>query len=74
LTEDCIHFYQLTPRETEVTQQFLSGLSNKEIAHMNGISLKTAENHIYNLFRKMDVNSRMQLVNSLNQWERTSGG
>jgi len=51
---------QLTPRELEVLQCIVQGMSNKEIATRLFISEKTVKNHITSLFRKLNVDDRTQ--------------
>ena len=48
----------LTPREIEVLRHIASGLTAKEAAALLGISPKTAENHIQNLYAKIGVSTR----------------
>lgn len=50
----------LSPREVEILQQVVAGLSNKEIASQLSISKYTVGNHINNIFRKLGVNDRTQ--------------
>ncbi|MGI5845018.1 MAG: response regulator [Candidatus Xenobium sp.] len=50
----------LSPRETEILQKVVDGLSNKEIADRLCISKYTVGNHINNIFRKLGVNDRTQ--------------
>lgn len=52
----------LSPRELEVLQYVEKGLQNKEIASEMGISVNTVKRHLDNLFLKLNVNSRTQLV------------
>lgn len=52
----------LSPRELEVLQYVEKGLQNKEIAAEMGISVNTVKRHLDNLFLKLNVNSRTQLV------------
>jgi len=54
--------FGLTARETEIVQLIVDGNSNNEIAQKLFISLKTVESHLYNIFRKMKVTSRVQIV------------
>lgn len=50
----------LTPRESEILECIVDGLSNKEIASKLFISEKTVKNHITNLLRKLNVQDRTQ--------------
>lgn len=53
---------RLTPREREVLQLLAEGKSNKEIAEILGISVKTAETHRANIMLKLNVHSIADLV------------
>jgi len=53
----------LTRREHEVLLLVLKGLSNKEIAEDLGISDGTANIHITNIFKKLEVRKRLALIN-----------
>lgn len=48
----------LTSREAEVIGLLARGLQTKQIASRLGISPKTADHHIQNAYRKMDVSTR----------------
>jgi HD-GYP domain-containing protein (c-di-GMP phosphodiesterase class II) len=48
----------LTEREVEVVAMLARGLQTKQVAHVLGISVKTADRHIQNAYRKIDVSSR----------------
>ncbi|MGA3033579.1 MAG: response regulator transcription factor [Terracidiphilus sp.] len=50
----------LTPRESEVLEQIVSGKSNKEIATELGISEATVKTHINTLLSKLGVTDRTQ--------------
>ncbi len=52
-------FYRLTPREIEVLRLAASGLSNAEIAEELALSLRTVQNHLYSIYSKLGVKSRM---------------
>ena len=52
----------LTSRETEVLKLVAKGYVNKEIAHKLAISPATVGTHIKNLYRKLAVHSRVQVV------------
>lgn len=53
---------RLTMMETIVLQDIGSGKSNAEIAEELGVKLPTVKGHIYSLFKKLRVNSRVQAV------------
>ena len=47
----------MTPREREVTQLIAEGRSNKKIATLLDLSVKTVETHRAAVMRKLGVNS-----------------
>ncbi len=53
---------RLTPREREVVQLLAEGKHNPCIAEALGISLKTVENHRFNVMQKLSVSSVVELV------------
>ncbi len=52
----------LTEREQEVVQWVIQGMMNKEIAAQLGISEKTVKAHLSNIFGKLKVSRRLQLL------------
>jgi len=52
----------LTEREVRVLQFISNGLTNKEIADQLDISAETVKYHIKNLYKKFEVNNRVQVV------------
>jgi DNA-binding CsgD family transcriptional regulator len=54
--------YGITRREQEIMALLVEGKSNKEIEDQLCISFSTVKNHVYNLYRKLEVNSRAQLM------------
>jgi DNA-binding NarL/FixJ family response regulator len=57
-----LHEVLLSERETEVLKLVAQGYVNKEIAQRLGISPATVGSHIKNLYRKLAVHSRVQVV------------
>ena len=55
-------FPELTEREREILVLIAQGFSNKEIAEKLVISMKTASNHITNIFGKLQVADRAQAI------------
>ena len=58
---------QLSDREQEVVKLLLEGKSNKLIASALGVSDRTVEFHLKNIYAKYQVGSRMELVLKLGQ-------
>lgn len=52
----------LTTREKRVFQMLLSGMKAKEIAAENGISIWGANYFIKQIYRKLKVNSKVELL------------
>ncbi len=50
----------LTDREREMLELLRQGMSNKEIAAMSGITVKTVKAHLSSLFQKIGVLDRVQ--------------
>jgi len=53
---------RLTSREMDVLNLLVQGCSNREIADRLFISIHTVKNHITNIFQKIGVNDRSQLI------------
>ena len=56
------HLVRLTRREQEVTRLVCEGRSNQEIADDAALSLAMVKKHLHAIFRKLEVNSRSQLM------------
>ena len=54
--------HQLTVREREVLELCYDGMTNPEIAAALYISLNTVKRHLHNIFEKLDVSTRIELV------------
>jgi DNA-binding CsgD family transcriptional regulator len=63
--EERIRSLKLSAREVEMAIMIARGLSNKDIAAQLFISPATVRTHIYNLYRKVEVKSRVELLNKL---------
>ncbi len=55
--------YGITNREKEIIQLIISGKSNKEIGEILFISVKTVKYHVYNVYRKLKIKNRIELIN-----------
>ncbi|MEQ1877779.1 MAG: helix-turn-helix transcriptional regulator [Bdellovibrionia bacterium] len=52
----------LSNREAEVAELVTKGLSNKEVASQLFVTEKTVKFHLTNIYKKMNVKSRAQLI------------
>ncbi len=52
----------LSNRETEVAELVTQGLSNKEVSNRLFVTEKTVKFHLTNIYKKMNVKSRAQLI------------
>jgi len=52
----------LTERESDVLRLVAKGYSNKSVARELGITLSTVKTHLRNIFRKLDVEDRAQVI------------
>lgn len=57
----------LSEREVEVIKLINEGKTNAQIAEILLISLSTVKKHVYNIYSKIGVKSRMQLVAYMNE-------
>ncbi len=55
--------YKITKREEEILTHLAKGLMYKEIADALFISEKTMRKHIYNIYEKMHVHSKVEAIN-----------
>jgi DNA-binding NarL/FixJ family response regulator len=54
-----------TPREKEIIQAVLAAQSNKAIADQLGISEQSVKNRLTQLYRKLGIHSRLELMKIL---------
>jgi DNA-binding NarL/FixJ family response regulator len=54
--------YGLTPRESEMLQHMVEGLSTRELAEELGVSAHTVDTHTRNIYAKLHVRSRGKAV------------
>lgn len=55
--------YSITSKEQSIIEHINSGLSYKEIAYEEKITVNTVKTHIYRIYKKCNVNSYTNLVN-----------
>jgi DNA-binding CsgD family transcriptional regulator len=54
--------YHLSPKQTQIMHLLLKGRDSVYIVQHNNVSKSTAKTHIYNLYRKLDIHSRQELL------------
>ncbi len=64
----------LTARETMIVDYVLQGLRNREIANEMTLSEGTVKVHMHNIFRKLGVTSRTELIVKRGNVGRAAGG
>jgi len=65
--------YELTNREVEILTEVYNGKTNTQIAEDLFISESTVKAHIYNIFRKMNVKSRVEAVCIIREEKENKG-
>ncbi len=62
--------YQLSFRETEILKELVKGSSPQDIADKLFISPNTVRTHVNNIYKKLHLNSRTQIINLAykNKW------
>jgi DNA-binding CsgD family transcriptional regulator len=59
--------YQISKREREIVEQICLGKTNQQIADTLFISLQTVKDHTHRIYTKIGINSRMKLVQIVNE-------
>lgn len=60
--EQKVEYIQLSPREKEILQKLVEGLSYKMIAAALNVAFDTVHTHIKNIYEKLHVNSKGEAV------------
>jgi DNA-binding CsgD family transcriptional regulator len=55
-------YFNLSPREQQIAEMIVRGMSDSEVATSLGISPHTVHTHIERLYRKVNANSRAGLI------------
>ncbi len=63
---DKLDHYDITQRESEVVNLLIKGKSYKEISEQLFISMPTVKTHVSNIYQKMSINNKVELINLLN--------
>ena len=62
VTEEAVDLELLTPRQRDILRLVSIGHTNREIANMLHISVRTVEVHRFNLMRRLNVRNVAQLL------------
>ncbi len=73
MSQFCIA-YDITPREKEIIESIIVGKTNKEIGKSLHISIHTVKNINYNIYKKVGIKNRMQLLNLIHELGKTEKG
>lgn len=57
--------YALSKRELDILEYLAAGLRNKEIAEKLFISSHTVRSHVYNIYDKLHVKSRVEMIHKI---------
>lgn len=55
--------YRITDRQLDIIYLAVAGLSNREISEKFNIKEKTVEHHLFNIYNKLGVDSKLELFN-----------
>lgn len=70
LTDYFIQKYDITEKESQVIELIIEGLTYKQAAEKLFISPKTVDNHMQNIYKKLNVKSKIQLCNFVRSNEK----
>ncbi len=60
--------FKITGRQEEIIRMIINGITNKEIAKTIGVTESTLKGHIRNIYNKLGVANKMQLLNLLKKF------
>lgn len=68
VTEATEH-YNLTKRESMILRRLMQGHNNNQISEELQISVNTLKKHVLNIYRKLNINNRVQLFKAIKEKE-----
>ncbi len=68
VTEATEH-YNLTKRESMILRRLMQGHNNNQISEELHISVNTLKKHVLNIYRKLNINNRVQLFKAIKEKE-----
>lgn len=60
--EEPVWMRELTKREAQIARRVIVGMSNAAIARLSGVSVRTVEGHLYQVYSKLQVRNRQELA------------
>lgn len=60
--EEPMWMRELTKREAQIARRVIAGMSNAAIARLSGVSVRTVEGHLYQVYSKLHVRNRQELA------------
>ena len=64
--------FNITPREKEIIEMIVRGMSNQKIGEHLFISIQTVKNINYSIYKKANINTRIQLINLIQRFKEQS--
>ena len=61
--------YNLTKRESAILRRLMQGQNNTQISEELQISVNTLKKHVLNIYRKLNINNRVQLFKAIKEKE-----
>ncbi len=65
-TTDKLNHFKITSRESEVLDLLIKGETYREISEKLFISVPTVKTHVSNIYQKMNINNKVELINLIN--------
>lgn len=62
--------YNLTKRESAILRRLMQGQNNNQISEELQISVNTLKKHVLNIYRKLNINNRVQLFKAIKEKEK----
>jgi len=67
--EKFLNSFNITTREREMLSLMMEGYAPVEISQTLSISIRTVNNHIYNMYQKLGIHSQMEILALFNRFE-----
>jgi DNA-binding CsgD family transcriptional regulator len=66
-SQKALNSHNITSREKEIISLLINGYSYKEISNELVISLPTVKTHVQNIYKKIGINNKIELINTISQ-------